>query len=311
AGPATTTANDNAFYGAFAGLNSNSSFNSFFGSGAGQANTTGNQNSFFGYQAGNSNFDGGGNAFFGESAGSSNVSGFGNAFFGTQSGNKATGSNNSFFGTAAGNIFTSGSNNVFAGFNTGSTSTTESNNTLLGFGADINVGINYSTALGTGAKATLSHTIVLGTVSETVVIPGLGAGGLQQLCRNAQNQISPCSSSRRYKTNIAPFVSGLNLVNLLQPVTFNWRANNQADFGLVAEDVAAINPLLVTYNEKGEVEGVKYDRVSMVLLNAVKQQQTQIEKQNEQIKNQQQTIDALKKLVCAANREADICREEK
>jgi hypothetical protein len=311
AGFNNTTATDSAFFGFEAGKFSNSSFNSFFGSNAGKQNTSGNQNSFFGYQAGKANSTGGANAFFGESAGSSNVSGFSNAFFGTQSGNKATGSNNSFFGTAAGNIFTSGNNNVFVGFNTGSTSTTESNNTLLGFDADINVGVSFSTAIGTGAKATLSHTIVLGTVSETVVLPNLGAAGSAQLCRNASNQISTCSSSRRYKTNIVPFDSGLNLVNRLQPVTFNWRADNKADFGLVAEDVAAVEPLLATYNEKGEVEDIKYDRVGVVLINAVKEQQAQIEKQNEQIKEQQKTIDALKSLVCAQNPNAEVCQEEK
>ncbi len=52
------------------------------------------------------------------------------------------------------------------------------------------------------------------------------------------------------------------------------------DLGLGAEDVERVEPLLVTYNEKGEVEGVKYDRVAIVLLNAVNEQQTQIEKQH-------------------------------
>ncbi len=318
AGQNNTTANDSAFYGAFAGLNSNSSFNSFFGSEAGMANTSGNQNSFFGYQAGKSNVSGGGNAFFGENAGSSNVSGFNNAFFGTQSGNKVTGSNNSFLGSAAGNIATSAFNNVLIGFNTGSTQTTEDNNTLVGFDADINVGVSFSTALGSGAKATLSHTIVLGTSAETVVIPNLGAAGATQLCRNAQNQIATCSSSARYKTNIASFNSGLNIVKRLQPVAFNWRADNRADFGLVAEDVAKIEPLLATYNEAGEVEGVKYDRVGVVLLNAVKEQQAQIERQNEviekqaeQLRQQQAQLDALKKLVCAEKPETELCREKR
>lgn len=51
------------------------------------------------------------------------------------------------------------------------------------------------------------------------------------------------------------------------------------DLGLGAEDVAAIEPLLVTYNAKGEVEGVKYDRIGVVLVNAVKEQQAEISSQ--------------------------------
>ena len=55
------------------------------------------------------------------------------------------------------------------------------------------------------------------------------------------------------------------------------------DMGFVAEEVAKIEPLLVTHNDKGEIEGVKYDRVAVVLINAVKEQQAQIEQQRSQI----------------------------
>ena len=46
----------------------------------------------------------------------------------------------------------------------------------------------------------------------------------------------------------------------------------------VAEEVAAVEPLLVTHNTRGEVEGVKYDRINVVLVNAIKEQQAQIDK---------------------------------
>lgn len=49
------------------------------------------------------------------------------------------------------------------------------------------------------------------------------------------------------------------------------------DVGFGAEDVAKINPLFVTYNDKGEIEGVKYDRLSVVFVNGFKEQQAQIE----------------------------------
>ena len=43
------------------------------------------------------------------------------------------------------------------------------------------------------------------------------------------------------------------------------------DVGFGAEDVAAIDPRLAVFNEAGEVEGVKYDRLTTVLVNAVKE----------------------------------------
>ena len=75
----------------------------------------------------------------------------------------------------------------------------------------------------------------------------------------------------------------MNLVNRLRPVTFDWKDSQAHDLGLVAEEVAEAEPLLVTRNEKGEVEGVKYDRLSAVFINAFKEQQAQIERQRDQI----------------------------
>ena len=83
------------------------------------------------------------------------------------------------------------------------------------------------------------------------------------------------------------------------------------DLGLGAEDVAAIEPLLVTYNKEGQVEGVKYDRIGVVMINAIKEQQAQIEVQKKEIdvlKEQLKTVDELKRLVCAANEKAKVCK---
>ena len=69
---------------------------------------------------------------------------------------------------------------------------------------------------------------------------------------------------------------GLDTVLQLNPVTFNWKYNNQSDYGFLAEDLEKINPMLVFYNQQGQVEGVKYDRLTAVLANAIQEQQTQI-----------------------------------
>ena len=136
--------------------------------------------------------------------------------------------------------------------------------------------------------------------------------------------VADCSSSIRYKTDIENFTPGLDLIKKLRPVSFTWKDGGIRDVGFVAEEVAAVEPLLTTRNEKGETEGVKYDRISTALVNAVGEQQTQIEAQQEQLKNQQtqieeqarrlkllqEQIEALKKLVCRPNAPADPCREK-
>jgi hypothetical protein len=136
----------------------------------------------------------------------------------------------------------------------------------------------------------------------------LGAAGSTALCRNGSNQISSCSSSIRYKNNIAALHTGLSLINRLRPVTFDWKQNGEHDLGLVAEEVAKVEPLLVTHNDKGEIEGVKYDRVAVVLLNAVKEQQAQIKEQAAQLQLQHQEIAVLKKMLCRHQPKAAICK---
>jgi hypothetical protein len=93
---------------------------------------------------------------------------------------------------------------------------------------------------------------------------------------------------------------------------------------LIAEEVAEVEPLLVTRNDKGVIEGVKYDQISVVLINAVKEQQVeisgqksvisdqqrQIEDLNSKLKYQQAQLDALKKIVCSQNATAEICKDK-
>lgn len=163
-------------------------------------------------------------------------------------------------------------------------------------------------------------------VAEGLMSVGiLTAGGNQGVCRTQFGVLATCGSSLRYKTNLNSFGGGLDLIRKLRPVTFNWKTDNTEDLGLVAEEVAAVEPLLTTRNEKGETEGVKYDRVGVVLINAVSEQQTQIEslekkldrqteiikRQRELLTRQQAEIDALKQLACTQNAALPFCQPKK
>jgi hypothetical protein len=81
------------------------------------------------------------------------------------------------------------------------------------------------------------------------------------------------------------------------------------DVGFVAEEINAAEPLLSTFNEKGQIEGVKYAQITTALVNAVKEQQAQIEKQNEQIRQQNAQIEALKTIICSVNEKAAVCQK--
>ncbi|MBS1794507.1 MAG: tail fiber domain-containing protein [Acidobacteria bacterium] len=342
AGASNTTGQKNSFFGFNAGASTTESGNSFFGSSAGRSNTLGSVNSFFGKEAGFSNTTGASNSFFGERAGTDNTTGGENSFFGRLSGvANTTGGQNSFFGYAAGESTTTGSansffgyisaqshttgnGNSFFGYLSGSANTTGSNNTLLGYSANVSAGnLTYATALGADSVASLSNSIFLGRPdgSDAVRIPGstvingslvvgtLGSAGSTAICLNAANRLSPCSSSLRYKTDVRAFGGGLDVVRRLRPVVFNWKEDGKSDVGFAAEEVNAVEPLLTTTNAKGEIEGVKYGQVTTVLVNAVNEQQIEIERLKEQIKLQQQQLEALKKIVCTVSPAAPVCRD--
>src|SRR4029450_1508569 len=140
---------------------------------------------------------------------------------------------------------------------------------------------NGNVGIGTNAPATKLD------VDGGIRFSALASGGNVQLCWNNLNgRIASCSSSLRYKTDFRPFNRGLNIINRLQPITFKWKSDQSLDLGLGAEDVAAVEPLLGTHNANGEVEGVKYDRLSAVFINAFKEQQAEIKSQAEKIKSQ-------------------------
>jgi hypothetical protein len=280
----------NVFAGANAGAANTGANNSFFGRIAGQDNTSGGSNSFFGSFAGSDNTSGSSNSFFGFFAGQTNTTGSSNSFFGDSAGALNTsGELNSFFGKDAGVVNTTGVENSFFGRNAGLTNTTGRNNTLLGESSNVgSQNLTYATALGSDAEVTGSNRVQLGRDGfDKVSIGLLDTGGFDEVCMNG-TILAFCSSSRRYKENVMPFTGGLELVRGLRPVTFDWRGRQRADLGLIAEEVADVEPLLVTHNRKDEIEGVKYDQIVVVLINAVKEQQKQIE-------NQQMTIGRLQR----------------
>jgi endosialidase-like protein len=248
--------------------------NTFVGRDAGHGNVAANENTFIGYQAGMHN-DATGNI----QAPEANA----NTFVGYQAGFNNT-------GTCVG--LGCGARNTFVGHSAGKSNTDGDHNTTIGYQADVGGGdLKFATAIGAGALVSSSNTIALGRSdgSDTVDVPGklqidtLATGGSTTLCLNSANRVGSCSSSLRYKTTVQPFLSGLGLIDRLHPITFTWKADGKPDVGLAAEDVAAAEPLLVTRNLDGQVEGVKYDRVAVVLVNAIKEQQQQLAAQQVRI----------------------------
>jgi hypothetical protein len=90
------------------------------------------------------------------------------------------------------------------------------------------------------------------------------------------------TSAERFKENIQSLES--NPILNLRPVTFNWKETGASDIGLIAEEVNVHLPELVKKNEEGEVEGIKYSKLTSLLIDVVQKQQSQIESLQSEIK---------------------------
>ena len=96
----------------------------------------------------------------------------------------------------------------------------------------------------------------------------------------------------------------MSILRKLSPISFDWKEDGRRDIGLGAEDVAKTAPFFAVRNKEGVVEGVRYERLNMVLINAVKEQQEQIAGQSARIvrleahlRKQDAAISQLQKLV--------------
>ena len=86
-----------------------------------------------------------------------------------------------------------------------------------------------------------------------------------------------------------------------------WKEDHKSEIGLIAEEVEKIEPLLSTYDHKGNLDGVKYTQLTVILINAVKEQQQIIETQQKQIEQQGSEIGALKRIICSIRPGEELC----
>lgn len=135
-------------------------------------------------------------------------------------------------------------------------------------------------------------------VNGQVHVATFASATATHVCQN-DGVLANCSSSIRYKEDVQTAPFGLREVLALHPVTFKWKGRDEADFGLIAEEVAKVNPLFATY-VKGRIEGVKYEQLTAILIGAVKElaaenatlvrQGAAIELQVKRLKNENEVI---------------------
>ena len=108
------------------------------------------------------------------------------------------------------------------------------------------------------------------------------------------------ASDARYKKNVEPINSALESILKLRGVTYNfktdefpqWNFDVTKQIGVIAQEVEKVLPELVKTDDKG-YKAVSYEKFTPVLIEAVKEQQKQIEAKDAKIEAQQKQIDVL------------------
>ena len=105
-------------------------------------------------------------------------------------------------------------------------------------------------------------------------------------------------SSRRYKHDIQPMHDASEAIYALKPVSFRYHKEYDQTqtiaFGLIAEEVAEVNPDLVGRNPKGQPESVRYEQINAMLLNEFLKEHRRGEQQDCKIQEQETTIAELR-----------------
>ncbi|MGO9273230.1 MAG: tail fiber domain-containing protein, partial [Terriglobia bacterium] len=321
AGNFTTTGSGNTASGAFV-LHSNTTGtgNTASGSQALYSNTTGGPNTASGYQALYSNTTGNYNTASGYQALYSNTTPIspGDSSYNTASGSLALYSNTTgHYNTASGyralvsntagslneayGLFalfanTTGNYNTAIGVQALLTNTTGSSNSALGVDADVgSENLVDATAIGAYAKVYASNALVLGsTVIQNAsgnTNVGIDVGNPSNIFTVLQGGGHAISdgwdvySSRRWKSDIQPLRGALGKVELLRGVSYTYTANGKHDIGMIAEEVGKVVPEVVSYEENGkDARGIDYARLTALLVEAVKQQQSEIQQEKLQIR---------------------------
>jgi hypothetical protein len=246
------------------------SFNTAVGAGTLLFNN-GDQNTAVGVAALLSNTTGGYNTATGVNALGSNTTGFSNVAIGGQAlADNTTGWQNTAVGGGALRFNTTGTDNA-----------------ALGGGAGQNITGSGNVCIGVIGVAGVSDTTWIRNVYSSVATA-------RAVYVNSDNKIGTLASSRRFKEEIKPMEKASEVLFALKPVSFRYKKEFDAGrapmFGLIAEEVEQVDPDLVSRNEKGEVQTVRYEQINAMLLN-------EFLKEHQKVQQQAATIAQLKSTV--------------
>jgi hypothetical protein len=168
-----------------------------------------------------------------------------------------------------------------------------------GAGGNLTTGSN-NIDIGNAGIAGESDTIRIGGSQTKTFIAGIDITGVNEgsptavFINTATGQLGTVSSSRRFKKEIKPMDQTSEAILALKPVTFEYKSDSTGtpQFGLIAEEVAEVNPDLVVRDENGEIYTVRYDAVNAMLLNEFLKEHRKMQELETTVAQQQKSFES-------------------
>lgn len=279
--------------------NTTGSLNTANGNGALSANTVGHDNSATGADALFSNTTGNSNTADGDQALYNNTTGFDNTATGYQalfSNSMSPGSGNTGDGFRALYSNQTGLDNTAVG-SVALGTTTGSRNTAIGAEAGQSANGDGNVFIGQGVDfvGSVSNQTYIRNINTTSVSGGNADYVTVDLTSGLLGHLS---SSRRYKEDVKPMAQASEALYRLNPITYRYKKeidrNQSTAFGLLAEDVAEVNPELVARDAQGQPESIHYEMVNAMLLNEFLKEHRAFVAGQRKVQEQETTITQLK-----------------
>jgi hypothetical protein len=195
-----------------------------------------------------------------------------------------------------------GTDNMAVGFKALIPDIRGSNNIGFGHEAGIEVGGVFNhIEIGNAGSGGDNNTTRIGDVQTATFIAGISGTAVvgNTVVVNSFGQLGTVTSSGRFKKEIKPIDKASEVIPALKPVSFQYRSDPKGtpQFGLIAEEVAKVNPDLVLRDRNGEIYGVRYEAVNAMLLNQFLKQHKALLEEQRKVQEQQATIAQLKSTV--------------
>ncbi|MGE0460188.1 MAG: tail fiber domain-containing protein [Vicinamibacterales bacterium] len=308
-GAGNTAVGRSSLYGNTSGAN-----NTAVGVASLNSNTAGSENTAIGRSSlfNTQNPYGSGNTAVGYASMFANVSGSGNTAVGHSSlAMSTTGLNNTAIGAGTLSSLTTGRGNIAIGDNVGNGITGGVDNIRIGN----HLPFDESRTIRLGGPGQF-YTFIAGIREATT-----GNNDAVAVVIDSAGQLGTVSSSARFKEAVADLGDVAAALQRLRPVRFRYRqpfadGSKPVQYGLIAEEVEAVLPALVAYDDEGQPASVKYHVLPALLLAEVQRLERERAAQHAEIASLREelarlrarTLDHLSEPTAALERWLAACR---